>query len=395
MSFNIALSGLNATSEELGVVSNNIANSGTTGFKGSRTEFGSVYNGGQAGGVQVSAISQNFDKNGSLTGTGRALDLGLSGAGFFVVKDSKGAESYTRNGMFTLDSNGFVTTNTGSRLQGYVTDSNNNIQTGNVGDISVSTAPIAAKASTNVEFISNLDSREPVVDGVVNPFDPTNPDSYTHSFSTPVYDSQGNKHTVTQYFVKTGSNTWDVHAVSNGSTVGTDSITFNTDGTISSGGNYNVTFTPPGASAVNVAMDLSGVTQYASDFAVSTNSADGYTSGQFSNLRIESDGSVFATYTNGQSLLQGQVVLANFSSPQNLLNVSNTEWQQTFGSGSPVYGTAGKGVFGEISSGALEGSNVDLTGELVGLMSAQRNYQANTKSIQAFDQVTQSLFQVI
>ncbi|MGR5347550.1 flagellar hook protein FlgE [Vibrio mediterranei] len=397
MSFNIALSGLNASNEEMGVISNNIANSGTTGFKGSRTEFGSVYNGDVAGGVSVVGISQNFSLNGNIQGTGRSLDMALSGDGFFVTKDSKGQSNYTRAGMFSLDRNGYLVTNTGANLQGYNVDLNNNIQLGSVGDIMVSTQPIAAKSTTGIDFTANLDARETDIDTVANPFDPSDSDSYTHTYTTTVFDSLGNEHNVQQYFVKTGPNAWDVHSVVNGvsTPAASSSLTFNPDGTIASGGNYSVPFAPPGANAMNIDVDLSAMSQYGSDFAVTKSSADGYSSGEFADVRVEQDGSIYATYSNGQSLLQGQLVLASFQAPQNLMQVSNTAWQQTFSSGSPLLGVAGQGVFGEIASGALESSNVDLTGELVGLMATQRNYAANTKTLQAVDQLTNTLMQAI
>ncbi|EGQ9284376.1 flagellar basal body protein FlaE [Vibrio parahaemolyticus] len=397
MSFNIALSGLYASGEEMSVISNNIANSNTPGFKGSRAEFGSVYNGKQAGGVQVTGITQNFDLNGSIQGTGRGLDMALSGTGFFVVQDSKGQPSYTRSGMFNTDLNGFVVDGAGSRLQGYGVDANNSIQTGNVTSLQIKTDSIAAKASGQIDFASNLDARAPVIDPLVTPFDPSDSTTYTHTYTTPVYDSLGNQHNVQQFFVKTGPNTWDVHATVNGAAApaATTAMTFNPDGTISTGGSYSVPFNPPGANPMNINMDLSSLSQYGSDFVVSKSTNDGYSSGEFTGVRIEPDGSVFASYSNGQSLLQGQVVLANFNSPQNLLKTSNTSWQQTYGSGVPVYGTAGTGVFSEIVSGAIEASNVDLTSELVGLMSVQRNYSANTKALSATDQIANTLMQAI
>ncbi len=162
------------------------------------------------------------------------------------------------------------------------------------------------------------------------------------------------------------------------------------------GGNYSVSFDPAnGANGVTVNIDLSSVTQFGSDFVVSKNSPNGYTSGDYASVRMENDGRIFATYTNGQSQLQGQVVLADFAAPQNLIKTSDTAWLQSFSSGTPVLGTAGSGVFGDLTSGALEGSNVDLTSELVALMTAQRNYQANTKSISTSDQLTQALFNVV
>ncbi len=459
MSFNIALSGLNASNQELNTISNNIANSGTTGFKESRTEFGSVYNGGQAGGVQVNAISQNFDSLGSISSTGRSLDMALTGGGFFVTQESNGQLTYTRSGAFSLDASGNIVSNSGGYLQGYLVDANNNLLEGSVGNLSVDSASLPAKATDSMTFTSNLDSRADIVtettyvadtagewvddgtgtyvqldlstmydaSGVADPagtyaygsdgtlydistetlyattlttpaFDPTNTNTFTNSYTTPVYDSLGNEHTLTQYFVKTGENEWTIHAVVDGDTsnIITESpVTFDTTGQLTSNSSYTITAGAAGADNLDITVDISSLSQYGSDFVVSTNSANGYTAGEFADIRIESNGMVYATYSNGQSLLQGQVVLANFSAPQELMQTTSTSWTQTFASGNPVYGVPGSGQFGELASGALESSNVDLTSELVSLMTAQRNYQANTKTISTADQLMQSLFNAV
>ncbi|MGR5448620.1 flagellar hook protein FlgE [Vibrio sp. PNB22_3_1] len=397
MSFNIALSGLYASSEEMGVISNNIANSNTSGFKGERAEFGSVYNGEQAGGVQVTNVTQNFDLNGTILGTGRNLDMALSGAGFFTVRETDGQLSYTRAGSFDTDSNGFIVNNVNSKLQGFPVDANNNLITGNVSDLQVVTANIPALESTSIDFTANIDAQAAVINPVATPFDPMDSATYSHTYTTQVYDSLGSEHNVQQFFVKTGVNTWEVHATINGGAapVVTNNLTFNADGAVAGGGVYNVAFAPPGANPLSIDIDLSTVSQFGGEFVVSKSQTDGYAAGEYTGVRVEPDGSIFAGYSNGQSLLQGQVVLATFDSPQNLSKVSNTAWQQTFSSGVPLYGAAGTGVFSEISSGAIESSNVDLTNELVGLMSVQRNYTANTKSLQAVDQITSTLMQAI
>lgn len=397
MSFNIALSGLNASNQELNTISNNIANSSTTGFKESRTEFGSVYNGNQAGGVQVNSISQNFDSLGSISGTGRSLDMALTGGGFFVVQEGNGQMSYTRNGAFSMDSSGYIVSNTGGYLQGYTVDGNNNLQEGSIGNLQVDSASLPAKATDSMTFTSNLDSRSDVIDMATYPFDPSDSNSYNNSYTTPVYDSLGNEHTLTQYFVKTGENTWEINSIVDGdiSTLTTQAATFDTTGKLTSAPSYTVSAPAAGANALDITVDISSLSQYGSDFVVSENSANGYTAGDFADIRIESNGMVYATYSNGQSLLQGQLVLANFTAPQELLQTSNTSWTQTFASGNPVYGVPGTGQFGELASGALESSNVDLTGELVSLMTAQRNYQANTKTISTADQLMQSLFNAV
>ncbi|KFI13968.1 flagellar basal body protein FlaE [Vibrio coralliilyticus] len=398
MSFNIALSGLDATNTELNTISHNIANASTYGFKGARTEFAAVYNGMQPGGVEVASISQNFDKNGSVSGTGRAMDLAINGNGFFVTKDSAGQLLYTRSGVFGTDKDNYVIGNTGAKLQGYSVDGNNNLLTGATGDIKISTSSLAAKATDKMEFIANLDATNSIVDQTVNTFDPNNTDSFNSSYTTKVYDSQGKPHTVTQYFTKTADNAWEVNVQVDGGAgaVSTVAMTFNPDGSIATPtGAYNVSFPAAGANPMSIDIDLSGSTQFGTGFGVSTNNPNGYTSGELAGVRVEDNGMVYATYTNGQSQLQGQVVLADFANPQGLSKVSGTAWTQSFSSGAPVMGVPGSGTLGDLTPGALEGSNVDLTSELVNLMTAQRNYQANAKTISTNDKLTQALFNAI
>ncbi|MGR5169662.1 flagellar hook protein FlgE [Vibrio owensii] len=399
MSFNIALSGLDATNTELNTISHNIANASTYGFKGGRTEFAAVYNGMQPGGVEVASISQNFDKNGSVTGTGRAMDLAINGSGFFVTKDHMGQMLYTRAGVFGTDKNNFVTANNGAKLQGYSVDNNANLQTGSVGDIKVSTSSLNAKATDNLDFVANFDASATAVDQAIYPFDSSDPNSFNSSYTTKVYDSLGNSHTVTQYFTKTSDNEWQVNVEVDGAptTPATaQAVQFNTDGTLASPtGSFNVAFPAAGANAMSIDISLNGSTQFGAAFGVSTNNPNGYTSGELAGVRVEDNGMVYATYTNGQSQLQGQVVLADFANTQGLSKVSGTAWTQSFSSGAPIMGVPGTGTLGDLTPGALEGSNVDLTSELVALMTAQRNYQANAKTISTNDKLTQALFNAV
>ncbi len=399
MSFNIALSGLDATNTELNTISHNIANASTYGFKGGRTEFAAVYNGMQPGGVEVASISQNFDKNGSVTGTGRAMDLAINGSGFFVTKDHMGQMLYTRAGVFGTDKNNFVTANNGAKLQGYSVDNNANLQTGSVGDIKVSTSSLNAKATDNLDFVANFDASATAVDQAIYPFDSSDPNSFNSSYTTKVYDSLGNSHTVTQYFTKTSDNEWQVNVEVDGAptTPATaQTVQFNTDGTLASPtGSFNVAFPAAGANSMSIDISLNGSTQFGAAFGVSTNNPNGYTSGELAGVRVEDNGMVYATYTNGQSQLQGQVVLADFANTQDLSKVSGTAWTQSFSSGAPIMGVPGTGTLGDLTPGALEGSNVDLTSELVALMTAQRNYQANAKTISTNDKLTQALFNAV
>ncbi|WP_439841800.1 lateral flagellar hook protein FlgEL [Aeromonas taiwanensis] len=394
MSFSIGLSGLRAVNQELSVISNNVANASTAGFKSSRAEFAAIYGGGQAGGVEMNNVSQNFDRNGDVTRTGRGLDLAISGNGFFVLKDDNGQTSYTRAGMFQRDASNYLTTASGTRLQGYVTNEAGELQSGVVGDIQVKAGSLAAKPSDTLEFVANLKADASVIDQAVNPFDPAKADSFSYSQSSKVYDSLGVEHTLTQYFVKTGENTWQVNYAFNGTQTGTPvTMVFNTNGTLQSPTTPPVlNLAPAGAEPIALTADLAKVSQYASDFNATRNQSNGYTAGDLTGVRVDADGGVYATFTNGQSLLQGQVVMASFTNPNGLVQANNTTWQQSFSSGQPVLGAPGTGTFGGLTAGAYEASNVDLTGELVSLMTSQRNYQANAKTISSADKMTQVLF---
>ncbi|HGE8239832.1 lateral flagellar hook protein FlgEL [Aeromonas veronii] len=396
MSFSIGLSGLRAVNQELSVISNNVANASTAGFKSSRAEFAAIYGGGQAGGVEMNNVSQNFDRNGDVMRTGRGLDLAISGSGFFVLKDGSGQTSYTRAGMFQRDSGNYLTTASGTRLQGYTTDDAGKLQSGVVGDIQVKAGSLPAKASDKLEFVANLKANATEID--TKPpydFDPKKSETFSYSQSSKVYDSLGVEHTVTQYFVKEKPNEWAVHYTFDGDKTGlpTTTLTFEKDGTLAKSTAMPILdLTPPGAMDIKLTVDISKVSQYASDFNATRNQSNGYTAGDLTGVRVDADGGVYATFTNGQSLLQGQVVMANFTNPNGLLQTNNTTWQQSFSSGQPVLGAPGTGTMGKLTAGAYESSNVDLTGELVSLMTSQRNYQANAKTISSADKMTQVLF---
>ncbi len=401
MSFSIGLSGLRAVSEELNVISHNIANVNTAGFKAGRAEFAALYSGGQAGGVEMNNVSQNFDRNGDVVSSGRALDLAISGSGFFVLSDSKGQVAYSRAGMFQKDADNRIVASNGMALQGYGVNADGQLVPGVIGDLKVTAANVPAKASTKVDFVANLKADASKVDTTAAgyTFDPNDASSYNFSQSGKLFDSLGVEHTLTHYFVKTGDNTWRTHYYVDGKPVqsgGADQVqdlVFNADGSLQSPtGNVTLNLSPAGANPMAVELNVSGLSQYASDFNVSRNQSDGYTAGDMTGVRIVQDGSLMAVFSNGQSLLQGQIVMANFANASGLQQGDNTTWTQTFSSGQPTLGVPGTGTLGSLTSGSYEGSNVDLTGELVNLMTAQRNYQANAKSISAADKMTQVLF---
>jgi flagellar hook protein FlgE len=441
MGFNIGLSGLRAATSDLTVTGNNIANAGTVGFKQSRAEFADVYaasvfgsgKNSQGGGVVLANVSQMFNQ-GTISSTQNALDLAINGSGFFQT--SNGVEvSYTRAGYFGTDRDGFMVNNVGSKLQGYSVDANNNIQSGVVADLQIGTASQAPKATTAFNQTFNLNSTNQIP--LTTAFNPADPTSYNSATSTNIYDSQGNSHVMTQYFVKQATpNTWEMKVlidgrnpaspatVSPGPDTGADpftaSMVFSASGQLLSTtpGDFAATvpakvgamnlsaWTPASPSSaippiwssngtappfVPIEIDLSPSTQFASSFAVNSVSQDGYTTGQLSGLEIDESGVIFARFTNGQSNIQGQVILANFANEQGLSPVGKTAWAQSFQSGEPVIGTPGSATLGSLQSGALEDSNVELSDQLVNLIVAQRNYQANAKTIETESAVTQTI----
>ncbi len=398
MSYQIAASGLNAVNEQLDSISNNIANAGTVGYKSETTQFSSMYAGSQAMGVSVAGTAQSISRGGSMVSTGNALDLAINDDGFFMTKDSAGNMLYTRAGSFSTDKNGYIVNSDGSYLQGYAVDANGNVESGTVSNLQIQTGNIPASASTSLTFSANLDASSPAIDGSATPFNSTNSSTYTSSYTTSVYDSLGNEHTVGQYFVKTGDNTWQVHYTFDGSDQSTvTDLTFdpNTGTLTSPTGPVNLQFAAGSAAPITLSVNYGASTQYGTDFAVTTNAANGYASAEQNGIQVDDDGKVYATYSNGERMLQGQVVLATFPDENGLEAVSGTSWEETSKSGTPIVGAPGTGSLGTLSTGYLEGSNVDLTSELVDLMTAQRNYQADTKVISTSSQLDQALFQAM
>ena len=410
MSYEIAATGLHAVNEQLDGISNNIANSGTVGYKSMTTQFSAMYAGTQAMGVSVAGSAQSISTGGSMVSTGNALDLAINDDGFFVMCDSAGNISYTRAGSFVTDKNGYIINASGDYLQGYPVDDSGTLQTGTVTDIQIKTGNIPAQATDSMTFTANFDASDevitrndpdampPVTDGV--DFDPNNSDTYTDSYTTTVYDSLGNEHSVSQYFTKTADNTWEVNYTFDGEaqdTAPTQTLAFDpTTGKLTSPiAPKTITFSTGEAADISMTIDYSDCTQYGSDFSVTTNTATGYASATQNGVQVDDDGKVYATYSNGERMLQGQVVLATFPDENGLEAVSGTAWVQTGESGTPLIGVPDSGTCGKLSSGMLESSNVDITNELVNLMTAQRNYQANTKVISTSTQLDQALFQAM
>jgi flagellar hook protein FlgE len=426
MSFNVALSGLAAANKDLAVTGNNIANVATTGFKGSRAEFADVYSasilgtGGQVpgAGVRTAAISQQFTQ-GNLNHTGNSLDLAINGNGFFGLS-AQGQMMYTRAGEFGTDKDGYVINSSGFRLQGYDVGVGGQILQGKKVDMRVDTSSVAPKSTSLVNETINLDSTAKVIDPALA-FDPGNPESFNWSTSVPVYDSLGNSHTMTHYFVKTGGGEWDINTLIDGrnpldpndTTAHNESISFDANGKLDAasptsfdlanwrpGEITDPTTIPPtwgdngAAQTTTIHVDFSKMTQYNAVSAVTSQSQDGYATGQLSGLNIDESGNMFAAFTNGQSKLIGQVMLVNFSNAQGLKPVGGTAWVETYASGVPIEGMAKTGTFGAVQAGALEESNVDLTAQLVQLIKAQSNYQANAKTVTTQSTVMQTTIQM-
>lgn len=397
MSFNIATTGLNAITEQLNSISNNIANSGTVGFKSGRAEFASLYAEGQPLGVGVTAVTQSITKGGNIASTGNALDLAIAGSGFFVVRDSAGTTAYTRAGYFGTDADGNLVNNQGMNLQGYPVDADGVLQTGAVGNLKVSSGSIPAKATDTIDFTANLDANATVPTTAT--FSPKDSTSYNNTQVTTIYDSLGREHTINQYFVKTDDNKWEVHYYMDDRPLtnpATQTLEFSDQGVLKTpNGAVALSIDVPGAQPLAIDLSYTGSTQYGSDFSVGTNKGSGYASGSKTGQQIDADGTVYATFSNGERMLQGQLILANFANPNGLASQDGTTWAQTASSGTPLTGAPGSGLLGSIKAGALENSNVDMTAELVGLMTAQRNYQANTKVISTNDSMMTALFQAV
>jgi flagellar hook protein FlgE len=398
MSFQIALSGLNAASTDLQITSNNIANANTIGFKSSRGEFSDVFSGDSVGignGVRLTDVRQEFTQ-GNVEITARQLDLAISGNGFFITSDN-GSLLYSRVGAFGLDSGGVVQNAEGERLQIYApVPGTGGFNQGQLNDLVITAETAPPVASTTVDMNINLPANATTL-GVA--FDPNNPLTYNHSTSTILFDSLGDSHTATYYFSKAGANSWNVYMTADGNQVGgAQPFTFNSTGTIATPASGTITFPAfpagNGANPVTVGLQLGGTTQYGANFTVNSINPDGQSEGRLRGLEIDQTGVVFARFSNGQSVTLGKIALANFSNPEGLQKVSDTSFQETFGSGTAQRGEATESNFGLLQSGALESSNVDLTEQLVRLITAQRLFQANAQVISTQDTITQTIINI-
>jgi flagellar hook protein FlgE len=418
MSFDTAVSGIKASSVSLGIIGNNIANAGTAGFKTSRGEFADVFtssllgsSGSTAGkGVAVVGVNQAFTQ-GNIRVTDNVLDIAINGSGFFVL-DDKGTNVYSRAGNFQVDRSGYVVNPNGNRLQVFSTTEAGAV-TGERKALQIDTSLIQPKQTARVDVQANLDSRatEPTVawpsagfDAFESPPTAPDPDMYNASTSLTIYDSLGNAHVQSMYFVKTDNdNEWDVYTLIDGVSVGgPDTVPFTSSGqldpddlpleiAIDDWQPLNSLGEANGADVADMTLDLSALTQFGNEFSVNNMSQDGYTTGQLRGVEVGDSGIVFTRFTNGQSRALGQIALANFSNTAGLQPLGSTAWAETFASGQPAIGGPGTAGLGTVQSGALEDSNVEVTQQLVDMIVAQRNFQANAKVIQTEDTITQAV----
>ncbi len=423
MGFQQGLSGLSSAATNLDVIGNNVANASTVGFKSSTAQFADVYatslygtGGIQIGiGTKVADVAQNFTQ-GTVTVTNSPLDIAISGEGFFqMVQD--GAISYTRNGQFSLDKDGFIVNNGSLQLTGWGLDASGNIVGGTPIPLQISQAPSPPKSTTEAILAANLDSGSTLIPAAtaINPSDAT---TFDHTTSVTVYDEGGNPQSMVLYFqhnsVSTGAtptSSWTVAGYVNGTQVDLNgaaagnnlAMVYDGAGILDAATGINgaapVAFdvTIPasvlntGANPLTFSLDMTDFTQYGSSFSVSTLSQDGYSSGRLASLSVASDGTIQGRYTNGQNKVLGQIVTQSFLNPNGLQSIGNNQWVQTADSGPSIPGAPGSGVLGTLQSGAVEDSNVDLTAELVNMIVAQRMYQANAQTIKTQDQIFQTL----
>jgi len=430
MSFQTGLSGLSTASRNLDVIGNNIANANTIGMKSSRAEFadlvasslGSGATGGAGIGVTLANVSQQFSQ-GNINITGNNLDAAINGGGFFELKMPDGTAAYTRDGQFKLDKLGNIVTNSGANVMGYPTDIKGVPTSTTIQALQLPTnAPIAAKQTTTITTEFNLDARAPLAAGspavaavaavaadltAVPPVVavaavaavaavPATPRT-TYGTSMTAFDSQGTPVPVSLYFEHTSSTAaGDVWSAFDSSTATTPAftMTFDANGKLTSPTTSpTLSINTPSVVTPNISatLDVSKVTQFGAAFAVSNLTQDGYAPGELTSLKIGNDGIITASYSNGQTQSAGQVALADFRNVQGLTPTGGGNWVETFASGQPVQGSPGVGKFGALTAGALEESNVDLTAELVNMMTAQRAYQANAQTIKTQDQVMTTL----
>jgi flagellar hook protein FlgE len=386
---NASVTGMNAQSNYLTNIGQNISNSNTTGYKQADTEFSTLVNStavGQTatGGVQTSTRLL-VDKQGTLTGTTSATDLAVSGDGFFVVQDSAGQNYLTRAGSFIKDNSGNLVNGAGYYLMGYSTLNGatptmaSNSLTG-MTKVVIGSGILPATASTKGTFAANLPSTDAIGAGA-----PATSANYTQKTSIVMYDSLGTAQTVNIYFTKTAANAWSASAYDSTNTLiagSTTALAFSAAGVLPSAPATTMSFTVPGSGASPMKLDLTSMTQYSSAYSVSTSTVDGNAASSVSSVSVATNGTLSYQLADGTTISAYKIPLASVTSPDNLLAVTGNVFSPNILSGQATVGVAGTGQLGTIKSSTLEGSTVDVATELTNMIVAQRNYQANSKMFQ-------------
>ncbi len=424
MAFSTSLTGLNGAQTELSVMANNIANVGTNGFKRSRVSFGDIISSaplqnparlvGQ--GTAVRSVAQQFQQ-GAVESSDSALDLAISGQGFFAVRGANGQTSFSRNGSFAVDANRAIVDASGHTLQLFPVNSDGSVGSIDLANTINASLPLTSgqpQATSAIKLAVNLPANAAIIPDkpvytAANPyaFDAGNPATFNASTSTTVYDSLGNPLAATIYYVKTAVPTvanpvhqWTAHVLV-GNTELTSSGTagiamaFDANGVLTSPSAAFAfdAFTPTtGGQPLTLSIDHGvATTQQSGAFARTVLTQDGFASGQLESVAIDGSGTLRASFSNGEVQLLGKVAVANFANPQGLKAIGDASYVASPASGLPLSGEAGKNGIGSILSGSLERSNVDLTTELVGLITAQRDFQANAKAIETDSTLLQTI----
>lgn len=417
MAFQHGLSGLNGATTSLDVIGNNIANASTVGFKQSEAQFSDVYANSLSGassnhigiGTTVMAISQQFTQ-GNISNSSNPLDMAINGNGFFRMSNN-GVVSYSRNGQFHVNSDGFIVNGNNVNLTGFAADATGNIIASAPQNLRLQTADITPQATTKFEAGLNLDSREQVP-ATIPTFNANDVDTFDYTTSGSIFDSLGNQHVLAFFFQKNAANSWNLFASVDGETTpagvpvgvtlnggASAALTFDTNGHLTAPAapiavSVDLATIDPSngaATPLDFELDLSTATQFGAKPGVNALVQDGFTSGRIAGFNVSDLGIIRGNYTNGETRTLGQVALANFSNPQGLSPLGGNLWAETADSGQPLVGVPGSGTLGVLKSAAVEDSNVDLTTELVKMITAQRIYQANAKTIETQDAVLQTL----
>ncbi|AHN27178.1 Flagellar hook protein FlgE [Gilliamella apicola] len=399
MGFSQAISGMNAASKQLDVIGNNIANSATVGFKSASISFADIYAGSKVGmGVKVASVMQNFN-DGTITSTNNSLDVAISGNGFFRLVDSNGQIYYTRNGQFQLDAERNIVSVDGLQLTGYLaTGTPPKIQQGSApGPLKISQDMLNASATSKAFLQTNLNSNSKVPEK--QPINAEDADTFNYSTNITTYDSLGNQRNVQLFYVKTADNQWDVHYLDssdpNASLKTLGQMEFDSSGKLISNPEMTINLNGLNGSADNTfTLSLANSTQQNMGKEVGSIKApiiDGYAAGDLVGYSINDDGTIYGVYSNQQTMLLGQIAMADFANVNGLESTGNNNWRSTPNSGAEVLGVANSGTFGSLASGAVEASNVDMSAELVNMIVAQRNYQSNSQTIKTQDQIFNTL----